>query len=161
MRVKDVMRTGVVAVPQTASLRDLLHLFIQHRLGTLPVVDAAGKVVGLVSVETLIALFLPRYDEILKDYAFLEDYGTLEPLFVAQFQLVDEDRLFLVADAMTPRFLSVEPQDSLLKAAALMHTYRTKLLPVVDPDHRLVGLLSHIDIVLSLLAREPVAATGG
>jgi CBS domain-containing protein len=53
-RVKDVMTTHVVAVTSDASYREMAALLRAHRVGGLPVVDAEGIVVGVVSETDLL-----------------------------------------------------------------------------------------------------------
>jgi CBS-domain-containing membrane protein len=53
-RVKDVMTTRVVAVSSDASYREMAALLRAHRVSGLPVVDADGIVVGVVSETDLL-----------------------------------------------------------------------------------------------------------
>jgi CBS domain-containing protein len=53
-RVKDVMTTRVVAVRSDASYREMAALLRTHRVSGLPVVDADGIVVGVVSETDLL-----------------------------------------------------------------------------------------------------------
>jgi len=48
--VADVMVRDVVTLPDTATLQDAADLFLQHRLLALPVVDAGGRLEGVVDV---------------------------------------------------------------------------------------------------------------
>ena len=53
----------------------------------------------------------------------------------------------LVTDLMTPEVLTVTPQDSLAQAWGLMRAHRIRHLPVVNGLRRLVGLLTHRDLL--------------
>jgi predicted transcriptional regulator len=53
-RVKDIMTTRVVAVRADASYREMAALLRAHRVSGLPVVDAGGTVVGVVSETDLL-----------------------------------------------------------------------------------------------------------
>lgn len=156
MNVSDVMRKGVIAVPQTSSLRDLITLFFRHRVDTLPVVDNAGRVVGLVTLAELVHIFMPKFTEFVKDFAFLDDFGVLEPVFLSQSQLIMEDKLFLVADIMNQTPILIREHASLLEASALMAASHIERLSVVNDHNRLLGVITHVDIVLSLLAGKPI-----
>ena len=48
-RVKDIMTTHVVAVRSDASYQEMITALRAHRVSGLPVVDAEGTVVGVVS----------------------------------------------------------------------------------------------------------------
>lgn len=49
LQVSTVMTTDVVTVREDAGLLDVARHFIDHRIGAIPVVDADGRLVGLVS----------------------------------------------------------------------------------------------------------------
>ena len=151
------MRRGVVAVPQTASLRDLITLLFRHRVDTLPVVDGAARVVGIITLQDLIHIFMPKFHEIVRDFAFLDDFGVLEPVFLSQSQLIVEDKLFLVADVMNHSPVLIRENASLLEASALMNSGKIERLSVVDENDRLMGIITQTDIVLSLLAGKPIS----
>ncbi|CAM3278750.1 CBS domain-containing protein [Deinococcus saxicola] len=56
--VQDVMRRSVLTTTPDADARDAAHTLLHHRVGALPVIDAAGTVVGLLTVS-----------DVLRDYA--------------------------------------------------------------------------------------------
>jgi CBS domain-containing protein len=53
-RVRDIMTTDVVAARSDASYREMVTLLREHRVSGLPVVDAEGTVVGVVSETDLL-----------------------------------------------------------------------------------------------------------
>src|SRR5258706_15039016 len=89
MKVRDVMRTSVFVLPQNATLKDVLDKFLTHHLGSLPVIDAAQRVVGFITIDDLVDIFLPRCYEILRGYSALEDKGQLASLFNQAFAGLD------------------------------------------------------------------------
>src|SRR5687768_17815199 len=115
MKVRDVMRSLVVSLPQNASLREVVDCFVKNHLDALPVLDAAQRVVGLITVQHLADLFLPRFDEILRDFAALEDKGQLASLFEGSFLGFDgtSERLVLAADIMSAKLRWIHQDDSL------------------------------------------------
>jgi len=117
MKVKDVMRTSVVVLPQNATLKDVLDKFLQHHLDALPVIDAALRVVGFITIDDLVDIFLPRYYEILRDFSALEDKGQLVSLFNQAFAGLDShhEKLILAADVMCSKLRWVYADDSLLE----------------------------------------------
>lgn len=50
--VADIMVRPVIALPSSATLLDACEFFILHRLLAFPVIDEAGKMIGIVDVET-------------------------------------------------------------------------------------------------------------
>jgi len=55
VKVRDVMTTDVVAVPPGESLKDVARVMTERGISGVPVVDAAGGVLGVVSETDLIA----------------------------------------------------------------------------------------------------------
>jgi len=153
MKVHDVMRTSVVVLPQNATLKDVLDKFLAHHLDSLPIIDAAQHVVGLITIDDLVEIFLPRYYEILRDFSALEDKGQLASLFSQAFSGLDmhHEKLILAADVMSSDLHWVSSDDSLLEAAAHLQTQNQPRLPVVDKDRKLVGLISDFEVILALL----------
>jgi len=159
MKVKDVMRTSVIVLPQNATLKDVLDRFLKHHLDSLPIIDAAQHVVGFITIDDLVDIFLPRYYEILRDFSALEDKGQLASLFNQAFQGLDthHEQLILAADVMNSDIHWVSSEDSLVEAAAHLQAQNFQRLPVVDKDRKLVGLISDFEVVLALLRGAPAA----
>jgi CBS domain-containing membrane protein len=153
VRVQDVMKKSVVALPHNATLQDVIQKFLQHHLDSMPIIDAAQRVVGFITIHDLVEILLPRYYDLLRDFSALEDKGQLGSLFDRAFQGLDghAEKLVLAADVMKSRLRWIQQEDSLLQAAAKLRNQRCVRLPVVDKDQKLVGLLSDFDVVLALL----------
>ena len=161
MKVRDVMRTSVIVLPQNATLKDVLDRFLKHHLDSLPIIDAAQRVVGFITIDDLIDIFLPRYYEILRDFSALEDKGQLASLFNQAFQGLDthHEQLILAADVMNSDIHWVSADDSLMEAAAHLQVQNFERLPVVDKDDKIVGLISDFEVVLALLRGAPTTSS--
>jgi len=160
VKVKDVMRTAVIVLPQNATLKDVLDKFLKHHLDSLPIIDAAQRVVGFITIDDLVDIFLPRYYEILRDFSALEDTGQLVSLFDQAFAGLDmhHEKLILAADRMSSHVRWVSGEDSLLEAAAQLQVQNYERLPVVDKDQKLIGLISDFEVILALLRGTPAAS---
>ncbi len=62
-RVRDVMVSNIIAVPENATCAEALELIDQHDVRVLPVVTADKRVVGSISVFQLGGYFVPRLKE--------------------------------------------------------------------------------------------------
>ncbi|NLZ76623.1 MAG: CBS domain-containing protein [Spirochaetales bacterium] len=62
IKVKDVMTAGVTCVKLHQSLEDCLQLMTVGRFRHLPVVDDAGKVIGMVSIRDVVRAVLDAKD---------------------------------------------------------------------------------------------------
>jgi CBS-domain-containing membrane protein len=55
MKVREIMTRNVISVPEDAPLREVARVLDQHRISGVPVADADGHMVGLISEYDLIA----------------------------------------------------------------------------------------------------------
>lgn len=54
MKVREVMTVAVVAIAPESGIREIAQLFLQHRIGGAPVVDAGGAMLGMVCASDLL-----------------------------------------------------------------------------------------------------------
>ncbi|MFH1282511.1 MAG: CBS domain-containing protein [bacterium] len=154
MKIKEIMIPNVVAINQEISIKELVKVFIQYKFDMLPVVNKENLLVGKISLDEIVSIFFPRYYDIVKDYTYIEDFGLLEKIFVAQSSLLNEDKLLLACDVMNPKVIAIEEGSSVLQAVSLMQSYGVSRLPVISNQNKLIGIISHIDIILTLLKKS-------
>lgn len=133
-RVKEWMSGDPVAIEAEASALEALDLMTSRGIRHLPVVDAARRVVGVISVDDLRAA-LPL------------TLSPRQPLSPSEREIAREWR---VGEVMThaPETLSCDA--SLADAAERMADRRIGCLPIVDEEGRLAGLLSETDALHAL-----------
>jgi manganese-dependent inorganic pyrophosphatase len=73
-RVRDMMDSNVVSVPENATCAEALELIDRHDIGLLPVVDAGNRLVGTISLPHLGGIFIPRVS---KPKLMRQVHGTL------------------------------------------------------------------------------------
>ncbi|HYM66872.1 MAG TPA: CBS domain-containing protein, partial [Patescibacteria group bacterium] len=117
--VETVMSSPVVAVTPETSFKELVRVLRRRRVSGLPVVDRAGKLVGIVSEADVLNKIEKRAPEtyVLESKAHRLDRGRAEALDVAS--------------AMSRDVVSVRPALPIALAAREMHTRGFKRLPVV------------------------------
>jgi CBS domain-containing protein len=142
--VNEVMTTQVVAVTKDVSFRAIAGLLRQHRVSAFPVVDADGKVIGIVSEADM----LPKE-------ALLAGLPNQAPAGA----LADPHNDFAkaagvsAASIMTRAPVTITPDEPVTSAARLMYSCKVKSLPVVTEHGYLVGIISRAD-VLSVYCRS-------
>jgi CBS domain-containing protein len=141
--VKDVMATRVVAVREDATYKDVLTAMRYYRISACPVLNAAGRVVGVVSEADL----LPK--EIGP-----QPFSGPGRLLRASGRRGERTKAaaLTAAELMSTPPITIGPQASVAEAARQMYERGVKRLPVVNEAGRLVGIVSRID-VLSVFAR--------
>jgi CBS domain-containing protein len=149
--VRQVMIADPVTVQPETSVEDVVHTLRRHELPGVPVVDADGKLQGIITESDLVIsddeedLHIPHYIELFGGLVFLEPLRHFE-------SRLHKAVAATAADMMTPNPRTVEADDSARKAARLIADTGHNRLPVVEGD-RLVGVVTRVD-VLSALAGE-------
>jgi CBS domain-containing protein len=135
--VKDVMTTRVIWVRKDASFRALASALREHKVSAFPVLDAAGKVAGVVSEADLLT----------KEALYGEDGvpGVIGGILHHRDQ--EKARGITAGELMTAPAVTVHPDDSVENAARLMYSRKVKRLPVVDANDHLVGIVSRSDVL--------------
>ncbi|GGH33195.1 histidine kinase [Alsobacter metallidurans] len=154
MKAKDVMSFGVVSVRDTAPLADAVRAMLAHRVSGLPVTDAGGSLVGMISEGDLL-----RRSELATEphrpkwLEFLLGPGRMSAEFAQTHGRV-------VCEVMTTDVVSADEDTDLSAIVQLMEKNRIKRIPVLR-NGQLVGIVSRADLLRALdaiLARGKVAA---
>lgn len=146
MKARDFMREDVVAVGRAANVAEIASLLKKHRITGVPVLDEDKRLLGLVTHEELIGIFIPHYLSMFDELAFLDDLGDIEAQTMAEI----EPTLFLAEDVMVTDLVTATPETSVMKLAALMVNRKLVLVPVVDSDGRVVGVVGRNDVSSAL-----------
>lgn len=132
MQAKDVMSDGVMSIGADATVLEAIGLFVKTRVSAMPVLDANGFMVGIVSEADLIGS------------AGFEAAGAAEA------------RSRPVVDIMTKDVVTADETASLAEVAGLMLTHRVKRLPILR-GRSVVGIVSRVDLLKGLIAGVPPA----
>lgn len=142
MKARDYMSGDVISVGRAANMAEIVAILNKHSISGVPVVDDDGRLLGVVTHEELINIFIPHYFMMFDDLAFLDDLGGLEMQTMAEI----EPSLFLAEDVMVADPVTVGPETSIMKAAAILLNKRLVFLPVVDDAGHVVGVLNRGDV---------------
>lgn len=145
MLVKDVMTKSVISVSPDTPVAEIANTMVSARISGVPVVDAGGKVVGIVSEGDLMRRAetetAPRRS------------WWLSLLSSAEGTAADYIRShgMKASDLMSRSVVSVRPDDTLEHAANLLEGHHIKRVPVIEKGH-LVGIVSRSNLVQALSA---------
>ncbi len=151
--VAAIMTKNVLCVRPEVSIQELTMTLFEHGVSGVPVVDAEGKPIGIVSKTDLLR---ENYDR-----AELEqEEAVLRSGRVRSWGVADSPGLpaahapkSTVGEIMTHSVSSLPESASVHEAAALMALEGVRRLPILDHDDRVVGIVCASD-VLTWLARE-------
>ena len=125
MLIRDVLTEKgrrVISIGPEASVKESLALFVEHNIGSLPVIESSGQLIGIFTERDV--LFGNHHD-------------------------LEQFRHRRIKEVMTPNPITCSPKDTLAEAMGKMAQYRVGQLPVVEGSE-LVGLVSIGDLVKSL-----------
>jgi CBS domain-containing protein len=144
--VKEVMSTRVIWVKKDATFRDLAAALGEHRVSAFPVLDEAGKVIGVVSEADL-----------LTKEALGSEPEDMPGMITGILRRRDQEKArgMTAGDLMTSPAVIARPDDTVEHAARLMYTRRVKRLPVVDAAGHLVGIISRADVLAVFDRTDP------
>ena len=145
MKIHDLMRTDVVTVTPSTSLKDAAALLVEHGISGLPVCDEDGNVVGVVS----------EADILVKEGGTSEREGLLAwvlggdvPAEAAKFHART------VGEAMTSPAITIGPHRPVASAAREMVEHGIKRLPVVDLGGTLLGIVTRFDLIRAFVRSD-------
>jgi len=144
MQVKEIMTSEVITVSTDESVEQCAKLLQEHDISGLPVLNAAGKVAGIITEGDLI-----RRASRIKAPGYLEILGGLIYLGSPK-KFVDELQRAMSLEAgqlMSKNVISVKPEDTVEAAATLMVEKKVSRLPVLDDNGKLVGIVTRRDIM--------------
>jgi CBS domain-containing protein len=140
MRASDVMISPVITVKPSTAVEEVARLFLEKKITAAPVVDDAGKLVGIVSEGDL----LHRVEAGTERHrswwlqAFVED-DTLAAEYVKAHGRK-------VSDVMTRNVIAAAPDTPLHEIATSMERNGVKRLPVLE-NGQLVGIVSRSNLL--------------
>ncbi|MBS0569103.1 MAG: CBS domain-containing protein [Proteobacteria bacterium] len=149
MKVEDVMTRNPVTVSAASSVFEAMRLMLDHHVSGLPVVDAGGALVGIVTEgDFMRRVELGTEKKRRRWVEFLTSPGRLAGEYT-------EAHGLSVRDIMSRDLQTVSPAAPLADAVALMEKHRIKRLPAIA-NGRLAGIVSRADLMRAFLTRLPV-----
>jgi CBS domain-containing protein len=139
------MTTSVVTVDRITPYQDVVRLLTQHRISGLPVLMMGREVAGVISEADLLAA---------------EDRTARQARMKAEsrrrFRVRKPRHTSLNAGAlMTAPAVTISPDATIPGAARMMNTHHVRRLPVVDPEGKLIGIVSRRDLLSVFLRPDP------
>jgi CBS domain-containing protein len=128
----DLMKSNPVSIHESASVHEALVLFTKKGFSAAPVIDNAGRPVGVVSLSDIVT----------------HDRTKLE--WGADTAQASRKETTRINELMTPAVFSVSPGTSAGKVIEEMLALKVHRLFVVDAEGVLVGVISALDVLRHL-----------
>lgn len=138
MQIKDMMSRGVITVSPEDSLKDVGKILKEKRISGLPVVDSAGKIVGMITLTDLLKILSRIYH-----WREMEDRNP-ELKFSEMFE--QEKSGAKVKDMMTKEVITLEEDSPLERVMELMFSRNVHTIPIITKSGELVGIVGKRDL---------------
>ena len=150
--VADVMTNDPITVRPATPLNEVIKILAEKRISGLPVVDEAGKLLGVVSETDLMwresGVTPPAYIMLLDSVIYLENPARYD-------REIHKALGETVKDVMTDHhILTITPEKSVRDAAQLMHERGVHRLPVLNAQGIVIGILTRGDIIRLMAAEQ-------
>ncbi len=142
MFVRDALLEPSVTTSPRETFEELLRKLLGSRQAPAAVLDEHGSLVGLVGIHDILRKIVPHYLDMDNKLMELMHEGYLVEHF-------DRLKTTHVEDFMSRKLDTVELNDTLIKAAALIVENKRKTLPVLE-DGRFVGMITRRSILESV-----------
>jgi len=119
MKVREIMSGNVACCGSDTPLQDVAGMMVDWDCGEIPVADAGGRVIGVIT------------DRDITCRAVAQGRNPLE---------------LTAADCMTSRVVTVQPDTSLEECCNAFEANQIRRAPVVDAAGRCIGIVSVADI---------------
>lgn len=157
MLARDIMTRDVCVVSPDASVPHIAKLLVQRQISAVPVVEADGRIVGIVSEGDLIRR--PEIGTERRRAWWLEMMSSREEL-AAEFVKANG---LSARDVMTAEVITVGEDATVGEIASVLEKRRIKRVPVARAG-RVVGVVSRSNLLQGLAAlagRVPIRVGGG
>ena len=145
LNARDLMTPDVVTVPPETPVMAMARLLADRGISAVPVVDAAGAVLGIVTEADLIRRLAGEED---KPSSW---FGALFADPASQAERFARTHGVTAKDLMTEKVVTVGPDTSAAHIAHMMEEQKIRRVVVQDGD-KLCGIVSRADLLRALVA---------
>jgi CBS domain-containing membrane protein len=156
----DLMTPTIVTIPAAATVPEAVALLIEKNLSAVPVVDQAGKPVGVLSRSDIVAHDRRQYEHLQPGREYYEQNNFIVRLreTLPNVYAIEQARVVRVRDIITPVIFSVAPYTPASTVVDALLALTVHRLFVTAEDGRLAGVISATDVLRHL--HQPRAEPG-
>ena len=147
LKAQDIMTREVITVTPETGIQDLARRFVETRVSAMPVVDKEGRLEGIVTETDLVSqdkpLHIPTVISIFDWVLYLESPKAFE-------EEVEKITAQKVGEICTRDVITCGPETPVSEIAALMSEKKAHLIPVVDADDKVLGVVARLDVIRSV-----------
>lgn len=149
LKAKDIMTRKIITVSPDTEITNAAKILLEKRINGLPVVDAFGRLVGILCQSDLVAqqksIPIPSVFTLLESFIPLTSIKRID-------KEVEKIAALTVKQAMTANPVTVSPETDIEDVAKLMVDNKYHTLPVMKGD-KVVGVVGKEDVLRTLLSK--------
>ncbi len=149
MQARDVMASPVITASKTATVREIAKILLEKRISAIPVVDEAGKLVGILTESDLMRRAEAGTEHPYSWWVhFIAGDATIAANYVKSHSAKTED-------VMTSDVVTAAPETPLYEIATLLEEHQIRRVPIVDKVGDLVGIVSRANLIQVVASARP------
>ncbi len=149
MQARDVMVSPVVTVEKSATVREVARILLEKHISAVPVIDSAGKVVGIVTESDLMHRTEVGTE---RPYSWWLHLLAGDATIAADYV---KSHAVKIEDVMTPDVITAAPETPLHEIATLLEKHRIKRVPIVNKTGDPVGIVSRANLIQVIASARP------
>ncbi|RLA22086.1 MAG: HPP family protein, partial [Gammaproteobacteria bacterium] len=141
----DIMVRKVISVEYGTEVEDAWKLIQTKKLKAMPVVDSANRVIGILT-----------WHDFFK-YINLNAYDSLQDQFrrfIRRTAKIETNKPEAVGHIMTPYVVTLPETTHIVELIPLMSLQGHRQIPIINEEHRLVGMVYQANLVAALYNQE-------
>ncbi len=144
MKISEVMTRDLKKLSPEMSALDGMRELDALEISGLPVVDSAGKIVGMFTEKGVLKAILPSYVSQVGRFVYENSPKTIKSKVA---KLVE----YKVGDLMRRDVVKIREDTPVYEVARIMLTQNVRRVPVVDADDKMVGIVARSDVLGAIL----------
>ena len=142
---RDIMTTNVISVEYDTDVEQVWKLLIENRVHAFPVIDRAGYVLGVISM-----------DDFLNQIIVNSNSNIITQLhdFILKTNASHTDKPECAGHLMSKPAITISENQHILDLYELFYSHNIHHLPVVNNDNKLCGIITPKDLLLAFQNRD-------
>ncbi len=143
MKVKDFMITDVIFANKEDSIKNVMKILVDKKIGGVPIIDDNGILVGIISDGDIIRNINPKEGKIYDFISYV--YYLKKEELEEDVELIKDGNIMTIAKHNN--IYCVSPEDTMEKVLSTFSKHNFKKIPVIDKGRKVVGVVSRGDVI--------------
>lgn len=147
MKVRDIMPKKIIKIKSGSTLAETAKVLIQNKISGAPVVDKAGKLIGVISEKDIFSALYPNINDIIFDISAWFDNEKREYKLEAKKEII-------INSIMTKKVITIKAGQSVLEAGNKMIANQIHRLIVKNDKNQMSGIITRRDVFHKIIQKD-------